>query len=241
MLPAKFYQTTYAADDVARLCQMAGLKPQDPEAFHQKLEDCAAVYRWETANYEEVVPAFSVKRELHSAQKRATALQKSLSELSDTARQELLRRVAYRQDRDAARHITGRREGGEASLLLPSGGSDDAILLGLPDIEGLIDILSDVLGAAISEVPKRPSGPVPDFGLYLWAANIRLLWEETTDAPFTRDATEENIPITPAALFCVEAFKPIEPSFPRSRVLHALKLCIQYKKITGTVAAKNVQ
>ncbi|WBL33080.1 hypothetical protein O5O51_15425 [Sinirhodobacter sp. HNIBRBA609] len=241
MLPSRFYENTYTEADTKRLCDTSGLKPADLGAFRKTLEDCAAIYRWEAAKHKDIPRHTDLRRELAVPQTRLRSLRAALAGLSNEARSELDLGVFRKADQDAMRHITGNLDADAPALVLPLLNPDQSVSLDLADLEKLLGGLEDALSQAVDRLPNQRRGQSRDYGLRLWITNIRDLWQSTTSTPFTRDATADNEPITPAADFCVNAFKMIEPKYPNSRILRELKDCIARQKITGRIVAQNEQ
>lgn len=238
---SKFYKPTYSPADTLRLCQASELAPADHETFRQELDHCAAVYRWEAAKLKGGPRNSALKRELTATQKRLQNFRASLADLSSEARIEIRDGLSRQADTDAARAITQTVPTDSPSLLVPLLDPDQAITLDLTDLERLIGGMDLAFTTTIERLPNQPRGQNRDHGLRLWIANIKDLWARTTDAPFTRDATEANDPITPAAIFCVGAFHIIEPDYPSSRILREMKDCIARQKSTGRIISENEQ
>lgn len=241
MILPEFHKITYSNDDVAHLCRIGGLHTDDLDGFREQLEDFAAVYRWEAAKYQDLPRSSDLKRELGAVRKRLTNLVQALGTLSEDARAELHLGFHDKARTDAARFATGTFGADGPSLLLPYKEPDQALIVGFSDVERILGGMDQALDSVLEHLPNRAPGQTRDFGLRLWIGNIKNFWERTTDAPFTRDATEAGEPITPAAIFCVEAFKMIEPDYPNSRILRELKDCIKRTKSTGRIVARNEQ
>lgn len=108
------------------------------------------------------------------------------------------------------------------------------------DIEDLIrsvSILEKVATEAKKNIGSMPVGPRLDDSMRMWITNIANMWTEKLGRPFTRDTTSKGDPLTEAAQFCIDAFLPISPSTPNSKVLNGMKKHIteSRKKATGKV------
>ena len=238
---SKFYKRTYSHADTLNLCRASGLAPQDHDAFRQELENCAAVYRWEAVKRKDVPHNSALKRELAATHKRLRNLRAALNDLSDEARTELRAGISQQAETDTARALTQTLPADAPTLLIPLLEPDQALTLDLTDLENILGGMDVALTATTERLPNQQPGQNRDHGLRLWIANIKDLWAQTTDAPFTRDATDANDPITPAATFCVGAFHIIEPDYPNSRILREMKDCIARQKPAGRIVAKNKQ
>lgn len=168
-------------------------------------------------------------------------LRAALDDLSGEGRAELRDGISRHADADTARSLTQSLSDDAPSLVIPLLETEQILTLDLTDLERLIGGMDLAFTATIENLPNQPRGQNRDYGLRLWVLNIKELWTQTTDAPFTRDATDANEPITSAAIFCVNAFHIIEPDYPNSRILREMKDCIARQKPTGRIVSKNAQ
>ncbi|MES0826111.1 hypothetical protein [Ruegeria sp. SCP11] len=227
VVPPRFYKDTYDDNAVQYLCEVGELAPANIGVFAEKLEHSAAMYRWETAKFENLPRNSDVARELKDIAKQANRLKSSLDQLSWKAQSELDRLA----DSDAQHAISG-------SLAAPSEPSlavslkhleigVPCVVMDVPTLRSVIEGLEIAATSKSANLPKGRPGQVRSYGLRLWMRNIADLWDGTTSQAFTRDVTSTGEPITNAARFCAEAFRSIDPSIPTSRVMRELKDCIR--------------
>jgi hypothetical protein len=241
MILEQHYKKTYSKTATKALCKIGGLHPADLDDFRKQLEDYAAIYRWENARHQDRQRSSDSKRELNAVRKRLTKLLQAIDDLSEDARVEFELGITRKRDADTTRSIMGKLAPDSPSLVLAIPGSDEALALGSDDLQNILGGLNEALDTGIERLPKRPPGQTRDYGLLLWMSNIRDLWDKSTNRPFTRDITADHEPITPAANFCIEAFKMIEPDYPNSRISQAMRECIARRKATCRIVAKNEQ
>jgi hypothetical protein len=227
VVPPRFYKDTYDESNVRYLCEIGELTPANIEAFAESLEHSAAIYRWESAKFEDRPRNSDVALELKDIAKQANRLKSSLDQLSWNAQSELDRHA----DINAQHAITG-------SLAAPSEPSlavslkhleigVPCVIMNVPTLRSVIEGLENAANSKSANLPKGRPGQVRSYGLRLWMRNIAELWDKSTNRAFTRDVTSTGEPITNAARFCAEAFRIVDPSVPTSRVMRELKDCIR--------------
>lgn len=233
MLDPKYYENTYTDNDVARLCKIGGLSPDNMANVLKELEDFAAIYRWESSKWTDLPRSSAVARDLKSLIKRIDRLDDGLEDLPDEAAYFLRVAVDRNNSHDCALHITKKLPEDAASLIISLPEDEQplvALELGVPEFRQLLSGLERAAQDAIKSLPKRGRGQQRDYGLRLWMRNIESFWERNTTAPFTRDETESGEPITPAACFCVAAFHCISPDYAVSRIMWEMRDCIRQSK-----------
>ena len=245
MVQTRHYEETYSDEDVAHLCEVGGLNPEDKAKFRTELESIAAVYRWEAEKWENIPRTSDVRRELLALKKRISRLDEGLEGLSGEAAHVLKLAVYNNNSNDSVLRITNKLSEDTPSLTVPladTNSSGTALLLDIPDFKHFLGGLERAADDAVSSLQKSHSGQLRDYGLRLWMINLMSLWRSTTDAPFTRDETSSGEPITPAARFCVAAFLHISPDYAVSRILWEMRHRIKNsRKATGEMVAKNQQ
>jgi hypothetical protein len=97
------------------------------------------------------------------------------------------------------------------------------------DMMLLLDALGNAATSAAETTGQARTGASQDHGLRMWMRNMAIIWEDKVQRSFTRDATDRNDPVSEAARFCVLAFKYVDPTMPKSRILNAMKQQIQGK------------
>lgn len=97
------------------------------------------------------------------------------------------------------------------------------------DMMLLLDALGTAATSAAETTGQARTGASQDHGLRMWMTNMAIIWEDKVQRAFTRDATDSNDPVSEAARFCVLAFKYVDPTMPKSRILNAMKQQIQGK------------
>lgn len=238
MVPEQYYATTYDNETVLHLCRVAKIDPGDAARVQDELEHVAAIYRWRHAAATTRKPGTPVKRELNTLSKQAARLMETLATLSPEAARAIERQI----DADAQSGIVNPDSATDRQSLffqLDDPGSD---LIGhSADLDMIKTIVASLHRAAKTEsanVKKIRSSKPPDFGMSIWLSNIKDFWQSNTTLPFTRDATLDGEPITNAGMFCVLAFRAIEPDCPTSRVLNGMKTIIKKgNKSTGNLRA----
>lgn len=85
-----------------------------------------------------------------------------------------------------------------------------------------LTILRRYCERAIAALPKDVGGQVRNEALRIWAVNIINYWETALGRNFTIKCYK-GIPITKGAAFCVDAFKPIDPSVPVAKLVTAMR------------------
>ncbi|TCP38017.1 hypothetical protein EV662_1255 [Rhodovulum marinum] len=235
IVPPEFHAPTYTPEDVARLCRIGGLSPADPARFRQDLEDCAAIYRWESARHHRTARRADLERELAKSAKLARNLAAALDTLPPKARDALVTEIET--------GIPGALTGSETPFEISLDGLETealSVALDLPAIERIIGGLASALEDAPERLGNGKRGAQRDWGLRLWMRNIHDLWCSVTDQPFTRDVTDDGQAITPASQFCVAAFEQINPDCPASRVIREQKASISTsRKIAGRIIANS--
>jgi len=239
MISSQYYEDTYNEDDVAELCLACDIAPTDLNAFCKRLEGSAAIYRWESARFKDITSSKQTARELDTIGKQAARLLASLNDLSWDAETALHKQVDLDAQRMIAKGVAAKNG---ASLFLEIESDDQDFLGVLLDIPTLRGILGGIENAALSgaeTLPKKRPGQIRNYGLRLWLANIRDIWLDVTEQPFSRDLTAEGDPITNAARFCVMAFQKIEPDCAPRTILNGMKAYIKEKSTSaGKVRAK---
>jgi hypothetical protein len=240
-----FYTETYTDKDVSYLCEISGLSPDDMTKFHEKLEHSAAVCRWETSKWADKPRNSDVARNLRGLIKRINRLSEGLENLEDEAAYSLGVAVDRINTTDCSLIITNKLpdEVPSMTIALPESANPViALPLEIPEFRDILGGLERAAHDAIAGLNKGSPGQMRDYGLRLWISDMKQLWERTTNAPFTRDATASGEPITPAARFCVAAFHCLSPDYPASRILLEMKDCIrESNKRTGRIVAKKDQ
>jgi|SRR5579872_2409058 len=85
-----------------------------------------------------------------------------------------------------------------------------------------LTILRNYADAAIARLRKDRGGRIRSEALRMWAVNVINYWEKILNRPFALKCYRGQ-PITDAALFCVEAFMPIDPTVPTARLVTAMR------------------
>ena len=242
MVPPHHFIDTYSKEDVAKLCQTFSLHPDDLDEFRNDLETSAAIYRWESKKYSDLPNRGVLTRDFTGLANAARRLGDMLENLPEETEDIFIGEIGRQTSREAALLIGGKLQPDDPALLIPvnlQGSNAMAICLDFPDLKRIIRGLENTATSAIETLPKRRRGQMRNWGLRLWMTNMKMLWECTTDQPFTRDVTDAGDPITPAASFCVAAFHHIAPDYPQSRILREMKDCIQRsRQATGQIISK---
>jgi len=85
-----------------------------------------------------------------------------------------------------------------------------------------LTILRNYADEAIARLGKDEGGRIRSEGLRMWAVNVINYWEKFLKRPFALKCYRGQ-PTTDPALFCVEAFKPIDPTVPTARLVTAMR------------------
>lgn len=89
----------------------------------------------------------------------------------------------------------------------------------LSNLRSKLGALRSLAEEELEALPSNKAGRKPDYALSLWMTNMYNLWTEKLGRSFTRQIHGRGIPVSPAARFVVEAFKPLDPEMPASQVL----------------------
>lgn len=220
---------TYTDAVFADLCAAFQLPAAKQDEVRARLEAAAAVWRHYARDDAPPARPSHARAELKAIADLATKLSGLVSDLSVPARHAVAQAEAAQIARALGAGARGESRYPLLSYPQPDGG-DDLLTLGLPDLCGILDGFAEIATQAADALPARRAGRRRDEALRLWMANIEPLWAETLGRAFTRDATDDGVPITEAARFCVAAFRVLDPRTPASRVLNAMKNRIKTKR-----------
>ncbi|MBI1220497.1 MAG: hypothetical protein GC186_18355 [Rhodobacteraceae bacterium] len=230
MIFTDYLKETYTPEVFAALCEQFEIPADVRDELLRRLEGGAAVWRRYHSRDEPQPPAHHVRQELATLAKHAAKFIASYRDLSDEARHALSRMHEHHMTRGVPDALTAASPP-YPYLRAPSEDPETGVLtVDLGEIAGLIEGLQIVARDAADKVSGGRVGKRRSEALRMWMVNIELIWEEVLKRPFTRDATSRGEPITEAARFCVEAYKPLDPALPASRVLNEMKLCIKRRR-----------
>jgi len=210
------------------LCDEHGIPSERASELKAGLDDAAAIWSWYAEDREDRTRPSDAAKQLRRLAERTAALQGELSGLPEKAKAALALALFNADTRDL-----------DSRLVDPTDPNADGHGQGETidqvvetDLETVLRVLTRLQGAAeetAGGVGRQSPGQRRDHALRMWMTNVAMLWEEVSETPFSRDA-EAGEPVTPAARFCVAAFKPIDPNTPASRVLNEMKHCIKARR-----------
>lgn len=242
MILPEFQRDTYSIEDVETLCLIGDLAPNDFNEFRVSLENCAAVYRWETAKWQNKTTNSQIARELRTVAKRSSRLVEAMESLSDTASMELDKGIWESIHKDFVQAVQGQLKETQPSMFIDISEREEdfqAISLEQGDLCRIIKSLEAAIEVRLQKLPRGTPGQGRDWGLRIWMVNIKDVWEKATDTPFSRDESSRGVPITKAARFCEAAFKFINPDCPTSRIMREMKdLIARRNKSTGRIVPR---
>jgi hypothetical protein len=241
VVPTHHYQETYTKADLEFLYSEFNIPTAAQAELARALEDAAAICRWHNQpTASNVRPAVSIAA-LNKVAKFADKLGAALSGLPPAAQAALA--VEYTRSESS---VISALSGGPpspkgAALFVPQ--TDGSTLPVLPDQDDIKDIIAHVARMAkqATGLPSGADGTKRNQGLRMWMFNIEIFWTETLGRSFTRVVLPNGEPLSQAARFCVEAFKPFDPKTPPSRVINEMKHCIKRKRhgSTGRIVTQN--
>jgi hypothetical protein len=215
----EYHKETYTPDLIQELADTAGIESASLEVMRHDLEEIAAIYRWGRLDRSDHVTNKEAKRELVSTAKRAAQLARQVETMSHEAWTALQKQI----HQDTAKSVVGTLEG--PSLFVPI--ETEANVIGIEfDRTSIAKLLHGIDIAAtngIEQLGAQRTGRVHDMAINVWVSNIHELWLTLSPHPFSRGVTDANEPVSPAARFVALAFAPIDPSYPTSRLMLAMK------------------
>lgn len=215
----------YSERELRELCEIGDFRELDLEVLKSDLNAFAEIHFRNDLQSNDFASFQQRSAELNKIANQASVLRNSLQTMHlDTG-------LALRSQQDAQNLISIRENKmapADPSLILAgSEVSDDPDLVGVTigskELIAFLGGLEVAAKEAKKQLRKRPSKKIPDYGLRMWLINVQSKWPEWTDRPFSRDIDSRGEPITWAARFCVQAFRKVEPTYTKSRILNGLK------------------
>lgn len=236
-LVSRYYEQTYSDESYKILCDRYEFPEQLRPEFRRLLEDFAAIWRWHRHRADSVRQPSRDAKALALVSKQSQKLRQAIDALSDNAT------IAMRQTSHQYEMQSSDLEkdcsdiGHEFYRYTDHEGTTTTLTSDIEDLIHSVSILEQVAIEAEKNIGSMPVGPRLDDSMRIWIINIATMWTEKLGRPFTRDHTSKGAPLTEAAQFCIDAFHPISPSTPNSKVLNGMKKYIteSRKKATGKV------
>lgn len=225
MVPIQHIKTTYNDKAFANLCTQFEIPKHIETDIRDALEDSAAIWRWYNAPASERTNPSLDRRDLKKLATKAIELQAAFSKLSDSA-QGSVRHEYSNLDMEGTHSIIIDNEINESYPILrvPNRDGTEGILsISIDETLKLLDALKGAAENAAENLNPAPKGAKRDHALRMWITNISLIWEDILGRPFTRDVTNDGMPISEAAQFCVSAFTHIDSKVIPSRILNEMK------------------
>ncbi|KEP70708.1 hypothetical protein DL1_15595 [Thioclava dalianensis] len=219
--------TIYSDAIFEHLAQEFKIDPEFHAEVRTRLEGAGDVWKRLGGGTTDSLRPGEIKKELQQVSKQAGKLYDRLKALSLDANHALM------QSHERIGQAAAPKDLEQGDLQYPfvaiteGDPSPVAIALQAKDLSKIISGIRDVAEAAIDDQKTGRAGKKSDDALRLWITNIETIWIDILGRPFSRDVTDAGDPISEAARFCVEAFKPIDAALPSSRVLNAMKTRIK--------------
>jgi hypothetical protein len=183
------------------------------------LEDWADVYWFHKAGFEESVRSGKIKAELEFIKSRINALKSTLENLHPE--------IEHRFWQPESEIIKPSPDSGEQIIKSTSPYGHTIFKIQLSPKQGMVfyinkahhfeslTILQNYADAAIAKLPEDRGGRIRSEALRMWVENVRSYWKNVLKRQFT--AKKQS------AAFCIAAFRPIDPTFPASRITTAIR------------------
>lgn len=91
-----------------------------------------------------------------------------------------------------------------------------------------LEVLKNYASAVTARLKDEVGGRPTDEALRMWAVNVIGYWERDLDRRFTLKG-DRGQPVTYGSAFCADAFKPIDPKMPASRLMTAMRHAMKSK------------
>lgn len=220
-------QTAYSDSAFQRLARNYGFADSNKLAEAKKrLEGAAQVYRNWKRNYSDAPRPGESRAAIDAVEQSANELLSALQKM-DSATADLFWEPEIKLLNNWGNlQFTESKYGHQIERLPAEGGGYNLDCLWRDDHFASLNILLAYCKAAKERLPKDKGGPRSDEPLRMWAINIQAFWEQFLGRRFTLDR-EKGKPISPAANFCVDAFKSIDPTIRPSRVMNAMSKVIE--------------
>lgn len=226
---SKPQHSTYSDADFAQLVEEFSLPADQLEEIRSHLEDAVLIWRHYGGRGEKRATPGEERMALNNFAALVEKLIKSYEKLPLAANRSL--------DATFSSAQTAACIGAAASndplhkvLRFPTEGEEETYLhFDSDDILRLLGTLGNAATTVADATSPARTGASQDHALRMWIGNMARLWENTVQRAFTRDATNRNDPVSEAARFCIIAFKYVDQTMPKSRILNAMKQQIQDK------------
>jgi hypothetical protein len=223
------HETIYSDADFALLVEEFSLPADQLEEIRDHLEDAVNIWRLHGGGGEKRTPPSEERAALNRFATLAKKLVDAHKELPGGADRALNSTFSSAQ-MAASIGPSATDDPLHKALEFPT--TDDEVTfihLESNDMMLLLDALGNAATSAAETTGQARTGASQDHGLRMWMRNMAIIWEDKVQRSFTRDATDRNDPVSEAAQFCVLAFKYVDPTMPKSRILNAVKQQIQGK------------
>lgn len=237
VVASQYYEETNSDEAYEILCDRFEFpEPLKPE-LRKQLEDFAAIWRWHHDRSKHVRQPSRDAKALALVARQSQKLQLALDALSDNA-SIAMQQTSHQyemQSFDFEKNFSD--VGHEFYRYTDQDGTETTLYQDIQDLVRSVSIIKLVAVEAKENIGSMPVGPRFDLSMTMWITNVAIMWTEKLGRPFTRDTTSKGDPLTEAAQFCIDAFHPISPSTPNSKILNEMKKHItkSRKKTTGKV------
>lgn len=223
-------EKVYSEHELREQFEAQNLPLEKLDFVRNNLNRCAAIWKWQNGEPSDHSASSEVKAQLGRVGRLAHGLAQAIEDLPHQAKLAL-----ESQFSSLIQSQIGSENENPSALCIPLvDGGGEFVSLQADDIVSISSEIGNLTFEACDNY-RAAQRTKRDYPLDIWIANIRRIWTDLSGRPYSRDATSDGQPVSPAAEFTVFAYSKLSPDTPPTKVLNAMKRNIAEvnRKVTG--------